>query len=171
MITLNEIEIRLVQHLAKMRYAYCREHGATATLYGNIDKSEKAEAIKREMDYVGAELAFCKLHNIYPDLTHDTFRSSDCTLSNGETVDVKQAPGDNHRLLCKVEATKDHIRQGKELPDWYALMVGIMPKYKFVGFMAASDLLQDSRINYSFPVPAYTATQHELRLVIQLAER
>jgi hypothetical protein len=155
-IVLNDLEINVAKHVAKYRMKHNKETGAEATLYG--DKG--ADHLANEINYFAAELAFCKIWNIYPDLNYTKRRVEDCKLPGGITVDVKWTDLARGRLMVKV---KDRL----EIPQFYALMVGQLPKFRFAGFMAAVDLLQDWRIDYNLDHPANCANQGELSIMIQ----
>jgi hypothetical protein len=147
-ITLIEEEQKLAEFIAKNRVKNNREKGAKATVYG--DK----EPWKAEVHSVGAELAFCKLFNCWPDLNTKRFGELDAVLKDGRTVDVKATELKSGRLLVKV---KD-----REPCDLYALMIGDFPSYQFAGWMTGKELLQDERIDKKLEHPAFAAKPHEL---------
>jgi hypothetical protein len=149
-ITLNETEQRLVKHLAERRYQYCRTVRAQATRY------HEQAALEAEVDAIGAEIAYCKVMNCYPDLEHTQFNPDDMLRRDGQTIDVKQTHYPNGKLLVKV-------KEREQLPDQYALMVGRFPAYRLAGHIAASEMIREERIDHSLPVPAYAAGQAELR--------
>lgn len=148
-ITLNGVEQALVKHLAKKRFEHDRSIGAKATIYHD------EQAMKNEIDALGAEFAYCKLMNCYPDTDSTHFLPFDALLKTGETVDVKQTRRPNGRLLVK---TKDR----DQLPDMYALMVGEFPNYRFAGHIDSRELMREERVDKSLPHPAYSATQMDL---------
>ena len=126
-ITLNEVEQRLAKYLATSRTAANRGAGV---MNGKLSTQSDAEI---DLDGVGAELAFCRLMNVYPDLSLD-LRSggADCIWA-GRTLDVKQTRYHAGRLIA--------IRKKAVHPcDLYALMIGAFPTYRFAG-MATSDQL------------------------------
>lgn len=147
--TLIEEEQKIAEFIAKNRVKFNRENGAQATHYG--DK----EPWKVEIHSVGAELAFCKMFNCWPDLNTKRFGELDAVLKDGRTVDVKGTELQTGRLLVKV---KD-----REPCDLYALMVGDFPSYRFAGWMTGKELLQDWRIDKKLEHPAFAAKQHELK--------
>ena len=150
-IILNEAEQKLVTYVSKKRIETNRATGATATIYGD------ASAIENEMDSFGAEVAYCKLHNCYPDLATDHRPPFDAKLPDGRTVDVKQTKYPTGKLLVKI------IKRA-ELPDLYALMIGKFPKYKLAGHMPAAEIITpERRQSDNWKSPAYVAGQDELR--------
>jgi len=150
MICLNEAEKRLVQYMAKQRIRHDRAVGGVATVYG-------AEALKNEIDSFGAELAYCKYFNLFPDMDYEHFRFFDAKLPNRMTVDVKQTRYKNGRLLVK---HKDR----EKLPDLYALMVGEFPNYTLIGHIHSGVIICEQRVDRNLIHPAYAVSQSELIL-------
>jgi len=64
-ITLNESEIRIAKWLAKMRFHNNRQSSIMDKKIG------KQSAEETDLNGIGAEMAFCKLVNVYPDFTID----------------------------------------------------------------------------------------------------
>lgn len=150
-VIINEAEQKLVTYVSRKRYETNRATGATATIYNDTS------AIENEMDSFGAEVAYCKLHNCYPDLATDHRPPFDATLPNGKTVDVKQTKYTTGKLLVKLIARA-------KLPDLYALMIGKFPKYKLAGHIEAKTIITPERIQTdSWKSPAYVAKQDELK--------
>jgi len=147
-ITLSEVEQRLVKHIANLRYKNDRAVGATATLYNR-------SPLENEINSLGAELAYCKIFNCYPDLGVNEFMPFDAIKPNGETVDVKHTILKNGRLLVKV---KDR----KSTPDMYALMIGTFPEYYYAGEIASNELLDEKNIITNIAHPAYAVEQARL---------
>jgi hypothetical protein len=86
-VELNKQEQALCRALAKKRYASNRTAGVRNSKRGRQSNEDT------DLEGVGAEMAFCKLLNVYPDLPM-TPRSQDdddgdCTLKDGRRVDVK----------------------------------------------------------------------------------
>lgn len=151
MIQLNDQEQREVLSIAEKRIQKCRELGAIATYYGARDP------LSQEIGYYGGEVAFCKLFGIEPDRTIDKFMSADCIV-NGSRIDVKWTHYKSGLLLAKNKVWKDP-------PDYFALMIGAFPVYRYAGYMAAGELLQQARLDKYKRIeePAYQARQWELR--------
>lgn len=148
-ISLNDTEQKLVKYVSKKRFEYCRQVGANATVYGGRNPMDA------EIAQYGAEVAFCKYMNIYPDTSYDRFNPEDCFTYDGHRIDVKYTSLRTGRLLAKDKGWDNH-------PDYFALMIGDFPNYYFAGFMKASELLVESRLDTSLPHPAYAASQNEL---------
>ncbi len=150
-VILNEAEQRLVSYVSRKRYAANRATGATATIYNDAD------AIENEIDSFGAEVAYCKLHNCYPDLDTTHRPPFDAKLQDGRTVDVKQTRYQSGVLMVKQIERQSH-------PDLYALMVGKFPKYQLRGHMTAREILTPNRLQVDgWKHPAYVAKQEELK--------
>jgi len=150
-IILNDPEQKLVKYIASLRIKYDRESGAIATIY------DEKDALEAETDYYGAEVAYCKMMNIFPDTGYKTRQPFDCISRDGNKVDVKQTYRQNGRLLVKSKL-RDY------LPDIYALMIGKFPAYRYAGMIKASELLVDERLDTTLPHPAYAAGQNELSI-------
>jgi hypothetical protein len=150
-ITLNPAEERLARYLAEARTQANRRRSAVDPIRGPQSASES------ELEGVAAELAFCRLFNVYPDLTvGDPDKGFDCILS-GKTVDVKATKYSNGMLICVEWKTK--------VPDYFALMTGTIPTYEFRGFMAGAELIHECRLKNHFNRGlVYAAQQSELRL-------
>lgn len=147
-LTLNETERRIARHLAQERIKYDRARNARATLY-------RVEAEENELDSIGAEIAFCRLMNCYPDLDPTHYLPHDAVLPDGRTVDIKQTRLQSGRLLIKA---KERTR----LPDLYCLMVGQFPTYRVAGFVEAREILTEKRIDRRMSYPAYAIEQTQL---------
>ena len=154
-ILLSKIEQNICSVVAQLRFSNNREN--------NVVNSKIGKKSDEEMDLEGisAELAFCKLFNLYPDLTIDIRSSRDHTdngdavLKNGKTVDIKVTHYTNGKLIA-VPWKKTNV-------DLFALMVGKTPEYTFKGFMKSEDLLNQSRLGDLGHGKTYIAHQNELK--------
>lgn len=140
-VILNEDEIRIALYIAKRRGRWNRDDGTRSRKFdGNLSDVE--------IDRLGAggELAFSKLHNVYPDLfirrvTRKNDDGGDVVL-RGITVDIKTRPNDRPAFL-NVAEWKSHVQA-------YALMTGpvLTPemehaRFEFHGFITGADLRQN----------------------------
>lgn len=158
-VELTETEIRLSKHIAKSRSSGNRSEGVTNAKMGKISDE------KMDLEGAASEIAFCKLFNIFPDLTISTRSSKagtdsggDCTLANGLTVDVKTTTRERGRLLAPKwkKAGSVHL---------YALLVGSCPTYTFKGFIQDSDLLKEENlIDLGYGI-TYAVTQDKLKML------
>ena len=155
-VPLNKAEQRLTEYMQKCRQLNKRKHGTHDTKIGAQSNEDT------DRDGFGAELAFCKLFNCYPDLSIEV-RSSKAGTDrydveyNGWLIDVKTTIYPGGRLL--VVPWKN---EGAP-PDYYALMVGQFPTYTFKGFLKASEMLQERRLGDLGRGPTYIAEQRELK--------
>ncbi len=147
---LNETEGMIIKMMAQSRIAHNRKHNYKDTLY--LDK----DPTLAEINYLGAEFAFCKQFNIYPDLDHLQPKEYDC-IFNGYTVDVKHTERPHGRLIVK-------NKKWTKIPDYFVLMIGTFPEYQYAGNFKGSELLRASRLDIELPYPAFAAEQKELRL-------
>ena len=126
-ITLTLVEQRLAKYLGTSRTAAARDAGVI-----NCKMSPQSDA-EIDLDGVGAELAFCRMMNIYPDLSIGARSGgSDCVLA-GRTIDVKQTRYKTGHLLAVRKKSVDPC-------DLYALMIGAFPTYRFAGMATAEQL-------------------------------
>lgn len=149
LIHLNEAEQRLAQYLAKSRYLKSRQMGLTDAKIGPQDNWAT------DLEGIGAELAFCKSHNIYPSMDVGDLPDADAVLRDGRTVDVKATKYEHGHLLA--------VRWKGMNVDLFVLMVGEFPTYRCAGFMPSTELLQEKRLRDFGHGPTYAAAQNELK--------
>lgn len=133
-VTLNDAEQRLARYLAGQRYESNRNQGVTNNRVG--PQSDEVT----DLEGIAAEIAFCKLFNVYPDLEHSCKDPADAYTTSMGATDVKATKYRNGRLL----AVKGKL--GLIHPDSYALMIGEFPAYRFVGFVASGELLDENNL-------------------------
>jgi hypothetical protein len=108
---------------------------------GVVDK--KISSIPNEdidIDGFGAELAFCKMANIYPDLSIEPrCGGHDAVLRSGFTVDIKQTRHQGGKLLATTKKSTSDA-------DIYVLMVGQVPDFVFMGWVESTFLLRADTI-------------------------
>lgn len=136
--TLTAWEIDMVQAARHRR----TDSNISANLYRDpVDNKRPAEEI--ELDGCSAEVAFCRLHNVYCDLVSDARLPSeddgDATVGPWR-VDVKARPDRDPAWLLVSN------RNGKPPAPLYALMTGRHPTWTFRGFMIGQELFQESRL-------------------------
>jgi len=152
-VVLNNAEQRLAQYLAKARYAKNRQTNTKDMKVGPQDCETT------DLEGIAAEIAFCKMCNVYPDLQLENRPMYDAVLPDGTTVDVKATRYRSGRLLA-VPGKLDKC-EGLES---YSLVVGEFPgPYEFRGFLKREDLLRPERLTDLGHGPTYAATQEELR--------
>lgn len=150
-ITLNETEQRLAKYLASQWTKYDDQIGYPPTISGK-------PVLQNNIDAIGAEIAFCKAANIYPNLNLHGFEEWDCTLPGGTKVNVKQSPRKGSHLDLLVQ-----IKKYKTYPDIYVLMIGTFPTYEYAGWIEKEKVIKPERINHRLPKPAYTYPRRHLK--------
>lgn len=144
-ITLNDFEVDMAKELARVRSAKDRTVGANATAYNGRDQQEIDE------DGFGAELAFCKAFNYYPDFSTDPrVGGCDCVSRNGQTIDVKQTPTIiNPKTLEEypgllVKAVKSTDERYKV--DYYVFLHGKLPTFTMEGYASYDEAIKSETI-------------------------
>lgn len=150
-VELNKSEQAICESIAKQRYENNRKNNVKDAKVGDQGNWET------DLEGFGAEMAFCKLHNIFPDFTVSIRNSSqddgDCVLGDLR-VDVKATKYQTGKLLAV-----PWKNNGVEL---YGLMIGTFPKYIFKGFMSAKELIKEERLGSLGYGKTYIAEQREL---------
>lgn len=109
-----------------------------------------------DLEGVASEVAFCRLFNVWPDLTVGDVCDWDVTLPGGWRVDVKTTNYRTGRLLV-------HPNKAGKRIDLDALMVGTFPgPYVFRGFIRHADACQPCRLEDVGRGINYVVTQGEL---------
>lgn len=148
-LTLTPEEQRIARFMAKQRQDYAERHG--------IRNARVGPQSDMESNIVGyaAELAFCKLFNVYPDFDIGVYRVGDADRF-GQAVDVKATRRPNGRLLA--------VKRKRELrADVYALIVVNGSTFTFAGFASAAELLAECRLIDLGHGDGFAMTQDELR--------
>lgn len=148
-IKLNDAEQRLAQYLAQKRYQTARKNGVKNSKMGPQSNEET------DLEGIGAEIAFCKMHNIYPDTAVGHTPLADAILPNGATVDVKSTKYKTGHLVVAMWKNP--------AIDYYALMVGSFPEYRYAGMIKPEQIMQESHIKNFGHGPVYAAKQEELQ--------
>jgi hypothetical protein len=151
-VTLNTQEQAICRALAKKRYGNNRKAGTRNAKRGPQSNEQT------DLEGIGAEFAFCKLHNVYPDFSIQPRNAEndegDCKLLDGRAVDVKATQYRTGKLIAV-----PWKQTGVEL---FALMTGVFPTYTFRGFMEAAELLREDRLGTLGYGPTHIAQQKEL---------
>lgn len=156
-IKLNNFEQKLCKALAQLRHSSNRESSVKNSKIGPQSNEET------DLEGISAEMAFCKLMNLYPDLSISPRSSQaetdkgDVTLKNGKTVDVKTTKYSNGKLLAPLWK--------KQTGDYFVLMVGSFPEYNFKGFIEQEKVLSPNKVINLGYGPTYHATQSELKMI------
>jgi hypothetical protein len=155
-IELNESEQMLARHIAERRWTTSREAGLV-----NPQQGRKMTEQEMDLEGAGAELAFCKVANVYPDMEMTHTNQVDAYTRNGERIDVKATRHERGRLLA--------VRWKKAgKVDFFVLMVGAFPKYRCAGFYPSEKLLQTAMLQPVGNGMAYAANQDDLQRIEDL---
>lgn len=154
-IELNDNEQMLARHIARRRFEVSRERGLRDGKRGDMTNEEV------DLEGIAAELAFCKLANVYPDLNLDHTNQVDALTRDGKSVDVKATRREDGQLLAVKWKSSDKV-------DFFVLMIGTFPKYRCAGFMPSTDLLRSERETNLGRGPVYAAAQDELQRIEDL---
>lgn len=140
-VVLNEVECNLVRDVAEKRIAYCRANYFRATPTSGVDPMYK------EVNYYGAEVASCRIHNTYPDTSYDLAEVYDWLDAYGNRVDTKWTKYlDGACLVKKTQKVLVHP------PKYFVFTFGELPEYWYIGFMLARDLMVDERLVEEIPI-------------------
>lgn len=151
---LDETEIKVSEVVGKARFDRNRNSGNF-----NAKRGDQSNMIT-DVDGVAAEIAYCKMVNVSPDLVTEIEKPNywDCIV-NGYKVDVKQTGYSGGRLSLATRKIKDGIC------DFYVLITGSIFKSKnfvFRGYMHRYELIKDERVGTLRKGLSYIATQDEL---------
>ncbi len=152
-LTLSPMEQRLSRAVAAARYKAARTAGVVNARIGAQSDEQT------DLDGFGAELAFAKLVNVYPDLTIGARKGGfDCELNEyfGIRVDVKATRYRSGRLL----ATRGKFDETEV--DVYALMIGTFPTYRFVGWASKEELIRADNLKDLGRGQGYALAQDQL---------
>jgi hypothetical protein len=149
-VVLNEAECRLAEYLAKKRQKDCEDLKVK-----NLKVGPQSD-LQSHLEGIGAELAFCKLMNVYPDTVTDRWPDSDAVTKYGESVDVKTTRYRNGRLVMP-------LHKANKQSDMYALMVGTFPEYRLVGMLSAEEVFKPENVHDLGHGPCYVIEQEKLR--------
>lgn len=154
-VTLTESEQAIARYMAKRRQQYARSNGIKDQKIGAQSGEEG------DLNGFGAELAFARISNTYPDLSvnHDVLPDADVVFRTGHTIDVKVTKYRNGHLIAQPGKSKSQV-------DLYACMIGEFPTYRLAGFMSRSELIREDRLrDFGYGNNrAYAARQDELDL-------
>lgn len=148
-VTLNEVEQRLAQYVAKRRTQMNREKGTKNRKIGVQDCDTT------ELEGIGAEIFYNKVMNTYPDLSVTQAPDEDCVSRAGLTVDVKGTKRPNGHLIASVW-------KKEKTTQVYALVIGTFPTYRIAGHYYAEELFKDENLKDLGYGPVYGVPQEKL---------
>jgi len=128
-IILNIAEQKLSKYLGQKRFENARKKNKPNMKIGGQSNYET------DLNSIGAEIAFCKMFNLYPDTETDLndLPVFDAITRQGRLVDIKSTKYENGHLLVAPWKDKNNV-------DYYCLMVGDFPKYRFCGMISSNEL-------------------------------
>jgi hypothetical protein len=150
-IELDNGEVLMATMLGLMRNTVARSAGIKDGRRGPLDQQSM------DMDGMGAEVAFCKYFNLYPDFSlSPQSLTFDCLTQLGGKVDVKQTHYPDGRLLVLPEKKKAETTH-------YVLVTGKIPKFKIVGYAEKDQVFQDKNLKEMRGKKVYMIDQPELQ--------
>ena len=149
-VSLNNAEQKLAVYLGRSRFQNARSRGIPNMKMGPQSNEQT------DIEGAAAEIAYCKLMNIYPDTEITAVLPNEDAIARcGWGIDVKSTRYPFGRLLAVCS------KAGKA-PDCYALMIGTFPEYRFAGHMTSAELLKSERLTNLGHGEGYAAHQKEL---------
>lgn len=132
-ITLDSYERKIVTEIAMDRQKNNIDRGSRSFKMGGGDD------LLINIEGTGGEFAFCKIQNIYPDMTIDHPIPFDCYIKGHGYIDVKTTKKRFGMLLVGTW-------KSRSIPDYYALMVGEFPTYEFKGFFPGEEVFKPENL-------------------------
>jgi hypothetical protein len=149
-LTLTASEVQVARFLASLRHQNDRQAGVVNQRIG--PQSDEFT----DLNGLGGELAFCKLVNVWPDLTTEPRRGGYDCIVNGWRVDVKTTEYRGGKLVASLSKRVEDV-------DVFALVTGAFPgAYRIAGWAWAVELLQDHTIGNLGHGQGYILEQREL---------
>lgn len=154
--TLSQTDQITVRELAKQRYESNRKANVRNQKIG------KQTNEFTDLQGLGGEFTFCRLLDLEPDTTiHPRSSMSDngdLSLGDGTKVDVKTTHYPTGKLLVVPWKVKN--------VEYYVLMVGTFPTFRYNGAMHRDEILKASRLGSLGYGQTYIAHQSELEELI-----
>lgn len=147
-VTLNEAEQALARAIAEARMTSAAAAGSKDMTQGKLPPEVM------DLEGAGAEVAFCKIANVWPD-TEPGAKAVDAWTRYGVAVDVKSTSHEAGRLLAVRWKKRGDVAV-------YVLMVGKFPTYRCAGFLDSDELLRNERLKDLGRGLTYCASQDEL---------
>ena len=150
-VTLNKIEQDICKMIAKERNDNNISNGSRNRKVGNGDDYQIG------LEGYGAEMAFCKIQNLYPDFDCDAPQPFDCYWHEMGWVDVKCTDRIGGMLIVGT------WKKEKPTPDYYVLMIGKFPNYEYIGHYDGTMIFnEDNIVNLGYG-PVYAVRQGKLK--------
>lgn len=152
-IKLNEGESAVVTVAAVMRYCVNRAAGV-------VDKKGGPQSTYHtDLHGVGAEMAFGKHRNLYPDLgVSPRSGGSDFVNANGEEIDIKCTSYKTGKLIVNEKKKGSSTK-------YFVLMIGEVPEFEIVGYATADEIFKDENKTELYGRTVYQLEQCQLNLM------
>jgi len=150
-VNLDNGEVLMATMIGLMRNSVSRAAHIQDGKRGNLDPQTM------DIDGMGAEVAFCKHMNLYPDFSLCPQKLTfDCLTKEGNKVDVKQTHYPDGRLLVLPEKKNAETTH-------YVLVTGKIPKFKIVGYAEKEQVFQDKNLKEMRGKKVYMIDQPDLQ--------
>jgi hypothetical protein len=133
-ITLDLHEQEIVRGIALARHKNNIDRGSRSYKMGGGDD------LLINLEGTGGEFAFCKIKNIYPDMSIEQPMAFDCAINNIGFIDVKTT-NKPHGMLLVGKWKEKYLK-----PAYFVLMVGEMPTYELKGFFPGTEVFKPENI-------------------------
>ncbi len=141
----------MARFLAVRRYRSNRHAGNTNKKIGPQSDEET------DLQGIGAEIAYCKIFNLYPDTEISTVHpTEDCVTKDGNRCDVKATKYRNGHIIIAPWKSE------KKPCDIYVLMIGEFPRYRYAGYINGIDIIKEEKLRNFGYGNSYAANQGEL---------
>lgn len=153
MILLTEAEQLIAKFIAKSRTdANKKPDGTNGNCFGR-------DPYELDLDGFGAEMAFCKDRNLYPDFSIGRRKgSADCVSHKGNKIDVKHTSNPQGDLLVKTTKDRGEVAI-------YVLMTGTFPLFKIIGYVTEDEVFNAPKIKGKY-CENYILHQEQLKKLI-----
>jgi len=147
-ITITDGDYDLCVMIAAMRNMVARGNNVKDRQMGN------QSALETDLIGIIGEYAFCKLHNIFPDLIASPRSGSYDCLFMGQRIDIKTTKYEDGRLLATTKLNDD--------VDVYVLAIVNGKKVTFPGWTRKSQLIKKENIENLGHGDTYVMAQNKL---------
>ena len=156
-VILTDTEVRICRWLAAQRFAAARKAGVLDAQMGP-QSSEQTD-----LDGIAGEFAFCKVANVWPDMTIGARRGGHDAFLDGMSVDVKTTRCPTGHLLAT-------IKKSTTASDVYVLVIGTVPEFRIAGWASAAQLLHPENIADFGHGSSYALSQRQLQPISTLVD-
>jgi len=149
-VSLNEGEAAIATIASVMRYCVNRAAGV------KDKKGGPQSNYYTDLHGFGAELAFGKHRNLYPDLgTSPRSGGSDFINANGEEIDIKCTQYKTGKLIVNEKKKKSSTK-------YFVLMIGEVPDFEIIGYATSDEIFKDENKKELYGRTVYQLEQCQL---------